>query len=63
MQAVDFIVMQGARAIAGTQVATIPPAWVAPGWARRLADAVAGTQLVGPLAHPYEPLALEPYVK
>jgi hypothetical protein len=55
MQAVDFIVMQGARVIAGTQVATIPAAWVAPGWARRLADAVVGTQLVGPLAHPYEP--------
>jgi hypothetical protein len=55
MQAVDFIVMQGARVVASTQVASIPTAWTASGWARCLAAAAAGTQLVGPLAHPYEP--------
>lgn len=55
MRAVDFVVMQGGRVVAGTQQATIPTAWTASGWARRLADATAGTQLVGPLAHPYEP--------
>lgn len=55
LRAVDFIVMQGQRVIAGTEVATIATAWTAAGWARRLAAATAGTQLVGPLAHPYEP--------
>lgn len=55
MRAVDFVVMQGGRVVAGTTQATIPTAWTASGWARSLADATAGTQLVGPLAHPYEP--------
>jgi hypothetical protein len=55
MRAVDFIVMQGRTVIAGTERATIATMWTAPGWTRRLAAATAGTQLVGPLAHPYEP--------
>jgi hypothetical protein len=55
MRAVDFVVMQGGRVVTGTQQATIPIAWTASGWAQRLADATAATQLIGPLAHPYEP--------
>jgi hypothetical protein len=55
MQAVDFVVMEGGRVVASTHQATIPTAWTASGWAQRLAEATAGTQLVGPLAVPYEP--------
>jgi len=55
MRAVDFIVMQGRRVVATTERASIATQWTAPGWSARLAAATAGTQLVGPLAHPYEP--------
>jgi hypothetical protein len=55
MRAVDFIVMQGRRVVATTERASIATQWTAPGWTARLAAATAGTQLVGPLAHPYEP--------
>lgn len=55
VKAVDFVVMQGSRMIAGTSTATIAANWTSPGWADRLAAAVRGTRLRGPLAHPYEP--------
>jgi hypothetical protein len=55
MRAVDFIVMQRGTVVAGPRRATIAVEWTASGWARRLAAATAGTQLVGPLANPYEP--------
>jgi hypothetical protein len=55
VRAVDFVVMRGSEVVAGTTRSTIPAAWTAPGWAKKLADAVAGTQLRGPLKVPYEP--------
>lgn len=55
VKAVDFVVVQGSQMIAGTSTATIATKWTAPGWAERLAAAVKGTRLKGPLAHPYEP--------
>lgn len=55
VRAVDFVVMQGSRVIAGTSRASIPTAWTASGWAQRLVDATAGTRLRGPLRVPYEP--------
>jgi hypothetical protein len=55
VRAVDFVVMRGSELVAGTTRSTIPSAWTAPGWAKKLADAVAGTRLRGPLRTPYEP--------
>jgi hypothetical protein len=55
VRAVDFVVMQGTRVIAGTSRASIPTAWTSTGWAQRLADATVGTILRGPLRTPYEP--------
>jgi hypothetical protein len=55
VKAVDFVVMQGARVVAGTSRSTIESDWTAPGWATKLAAATARTRLVGPLKHPYEP--------
>jgi hypothetical protein len=54
-RAVDFVVMQGGRVVAGTNRKTIPAEWTAPGWATRLATATSGSRLSGPLATPYEP--------
>jgi hypothetical protein len=55
VKAVDFVVMQGSRLVAGTSRPTIAARWTAPGWAKRLVEATAGTRLRGPLRHPYEP--------
>jgi hypothetical protein len=55
VKAVDFVVMQGSRMVAGTSRMTISGQWTAPGWAQRLVEATAGTRLRGPLRHPYEP--------
>jgi hypothetical protein len=55
LRAVDFIVMRGRTVVAGVTRATIPSQWTASGWAGKLAEATAGTGLVGPLANPYEP--------
>jgi hypothetical protein len=55
VKAVDFVVMQGSRLVAGTSRSTIAAQWTAPGWAQRLVEATAGTRLRGPLRHPYEP--------
>jgi hypothetical protein len=54
-RAVDFVVMSGHRIVAATQTAQIGPVWKHGGWENKLIAAVAGTRLVGPLAHPYEP--------
>jgi hypothetical protein len=55
VKAVDFVVMQGGRVVAGTSRSTIETDWTASGWAAKLATATARTLLVGPLKHPYEP--------
>jgi hypothetical protein len=55
VRAVDFVVMQGRRVIAGTSRARIPNEWTDTGWAQRLVEATAGTTLRGPLRVPYEP--------
>jgi hypothetical protein len=55
VRAVDFVVMEGRRVIAGTSRASIPHAWTDSGWAQRLVEATAGTRLRGPLRVPYEP--------
>jgi hypothetical protein len=55
VKAVDFVVMQGSRVVAGTSRSTVSAQWTAPGWAQKLVEATAGTRLRGPLRHPYEP--------
>lgn len=55
VRAVDFVVKRGPEVVAGTTRSTIPSVWTAPGWAKKLAEAVAGTRLRGPLRTPYEP--------
>jgi hypothetical protein len=55
VRAVDFTVMRGRMVVAGITRATVATEWTAPGWARKLAEAAANANLVGPLAHPYEP--------
>jgi hypothetical protein len=54
-RAVDFVVMRGGTKVADTDTAQIAPVWKHGGWERRLIAAAAGTNLVGPLSHPYEP--------
>jgi hypothetical protein len=53
--AVDFVVRQGLRTIADTKTAQIETIWKPAGWGTRLIAACEGTQLKGPLKHPYEP--------
>jgi hypothetical protein len=57
MRAVDFVVMQGDRIVAGAVTADIPVLWAGQGWADRLRAAVAasGAPFVGPLRLPDEP--------
>lgn len=57
MRAVDFVVMQGDRIVAGAVTADIPLLWIAQGWAGRLNSAVlaSGAPFVGPLRIPDEP--------
>jgi hypothetical protein len=58
LRAVDFQVLaDDGRVVAGPDVATIPDAWDAQGWAARLEQAVreAGCRFVGPLERPREP--------
>ena len=55
VRAVDFVVIQAGRVIAGTSRRTIESDWTASGWAAKLAAATAKTRLAGPLKHPYEP--------
>jgi hypothetical protein len=56
MRAVDFVVMRSSGAlVAGTKSSSIASVWKQGGWEAKLMAATAGTQLVGPLQHPYEP--------
>lgn len=57
MRAVDFVVMQGERIVAGAVTADIPALWIADDWGARLHAAVAasGTPFTGPLQVPDEP--------
>jgi hypothetical protein len=57
MRAVDFVVTQNERIIAGASTADIPALWIGQGWAGRLKSAVAasGAPFVGPLRNPDEP--------
>lgn len=57
MRAVDFVVTQGERMVAGASTADIPTLWIGQGWAGRLKAAVlaSGAPFVGPLRTPDEP--------
>jgi hypothetical protein len=57
MRAVDFVVAQGERIVAGASTADIPAAWNGEGWAGRVKAAVlaSGAPFVGPLRFPDEP--------
>ncbi len=57
MRAVDFVVKQGDRIVAGASTADIPALWTGQGWAERLNAAVlaSGAPFAGPLRIPDEP--------
>jgi len=56
MRAVDFVVVRpGGQIVADTKSATIQVIWKLGGWEAKLVAAAAGTKLIGPLQHPYEP--------
>lgn len=57
MRAVDFVVVQGDRIVAGAVTADIPSLWVGQGWGERLKAAVhaSGAPFAGPLRLPDEP--------
>ena len=57
MRAVDFVVKQGDRIVAGASTADIPAIWTGQGWAARLNAAVlaSGAPFAGPLRIPDEP--------
>jgi len=57
MRAVDFVVTQGERIVAGAVTADIPEIWIDEGWAARLQAAVlaSGAPFEGPLRFPDEP--------
>jgi hypothetical protein len=55
MQAVDLVVAQDGDVIAGTDTKEIATKWQHDGWGKKLIKATAGTRLVGPLKHPFEP--------
>jgi len=57
MRAVDFVITQGDRIVAGASTADIPAIWIGQGWAERLNSAVlaSGAPFAGPLRIPDEP--------
>jgi hypothetical protein len=57
MRAVDFVIIQGDRIVAGAVTADIPALWIGQGWGERLKAAVAasGAPFTGPLRMPDEP--------
>jgi hypothetical protein len=55
MQAVDLVVVQDGDVVAGTDTKEIPTRWQHDGWGEKLIKATYGSQLVGPLKHPFEP--------
>lgn len=60
-RAIDFQVHQGNKVIAGADTQDIQDAWIAKGWARKLAAAIksTSTKFVGPLKMPNEPWHFE----
>jgi len=54
-RAVDFVVIQGAKTLAGTSKDRIPTDWQATGYDKALKKATKDTGLDGPLQHPHEP--------
>jgi hypothetical protein len=61
MRAIDFQIVRGERIVAGTTVARVGHEWEAPGWDRKLQQAVlaAGDRFSGPLKSPNEPWHFE----
>lgn len=57
MRAVDFVIKQGDRMVAGASTADIPAIWTGQGWTKRLYAAVlaSGAPFTGPLRIPDEP--------
>lgn len=55
LRAVDFVVLEKGRQVAGTTSSTIDTVWKKGGWEAKLIAACAGSKLVGPLQNPYEP--------
>ncbi len=57
MRAVDFVVTQGERIVAGAVTADIPGIWIGEGWGERLNAAVLASRapFEGPLRYPDEP--------
>lgn len=57
MRAVDFQIMQNGRIVAATQLAAVAREWDAPGWTRKLQEAIdaSGARFEGPLRSPNEP--------
>lgn len=57
MRAVDFQIMRNRRIVAATEVSAVPTQWEAPGWDRKLKQAVIAskTGFEGPLKSPNEP--------
>jgi hypothetical protein len=55
MRAVDFVVKRGGLIVAGTDTPRIASDWERTGFDRKLKQATAGTQLIGPLKYPREP--------
>lgn len=60
-RAIDFQVHRGSTVMAGPDVATADEVWIASGWARKLAAAIAAAsdKFVGPLTQPNEPWHFE----
>jgi len=56
MHAVDFVVMKDGKTIAGTDTSTMEGVWNAPGWTRKLKEAVTSSASLfeGPLKDPPE---------
>lgn len=57
MRAVDFVITQGNRVVAGPHTEEIPAIWTGQGWTERLKTAVvaSGAPFTGPLVIPDEP--------
>jgi hypothetical protein len=57
MRAVDFAVVRNGQFVAATSVASVARDWEAPGWDRKLKEAIvaAGARFEGPLKSPNEP--------
>lgn len=60
-RAIDFQIHRGSEVIAGTDTRDVQGAWIAKGWARKLATAIesTSTKFVGPLKMPDEPWHFE----